>query len=129
MIIILLLLSMKVFYSQILLLAFVVGAIQPVLPLIEYHLFQESIMELFCENRNVPESDCDGICYLTNQLEKQERQSENFRTLKDYYPGTILAKVDRVPDAIVVGSEHQPFHIQRAAMVWWPIDIPPPRIS
>ncbi|MCC5913327.1 MAG: hypothetical protein JJU46_03025 [Balneolaceae bacterium] len=120
---------MKVLYSQILLLAFMVGAIQPVLPLIEYHLFQESIMELFCENRNVPESDCDGICYLTNQLEKQERQSENFRTLTDYYPGTILAKVDRVPFAAVVGSEHQPFCKQKVATVWSLIDLPPPRIS
>jgi hypothetical protein len=82
---------MKPVKAFILLFAFLTGAIQPIVPLLEYHFFKESIMELFCENRNVPDSDCDGICYLTNQIEAtQERQSESKAAFADYYPGTIL---------------------------------------
>lgn len=120
----------KQFNALILLFAFLTGAMQPVLPLIEYHIFQESIIELFCENRDVPDSDCDGICYLTNQIEQQqERQAENFRTLADYYPGTILVKEYRVPDALVQAGEYQPFLKQSAASVWSLIQLPPPKVS
>lgn len=84
---------MKPFKATILLFAFLTGAIQPIVPLLEYHFFKESIMELFCENRNVPESDCDGICYLSNQIESaQENQTDSKAAFLDYYPGTVLVE-------------------------------------
>lgn len=53
---------------------YLVGFIQPALPMIEYYMFKESISELFCEERNNPESDCEGACYLSNQIEDQDNQ-------------------------------------------------------
>ena len=53
---------------------YLAGLVQPVLPLVEYYLFKESITELFCVNRDNPESDCEGMCYLSNQIEEQEDQ-------------------------------------------------------
>lgn len=121
---------MKKLNSIILLFAFLVGAMQPVVPLLEYHIFQESIMELFCENRNVPESDCDGICYLTNQIEKQqERQDENFKTLVDYYPGTILVKAFITPGIFSSPSEYAPDLKYGITSAWIDIQLPPPRVS
>lgn len=50
------------------------GLLQPVLPLIEYYTFQESIIELLCENKDRTDMDCDGVCYLTSQIEKQQNE-------------------------------------------------------
>lgn len=49
-----------------------VGLAQPVLPMIEYFVFKESIIEFLCNERDVPGSDCQGMCYLKSQIEKQE---------------------------------------------------------
>ena len=40
-------------------------------------LRQDVIVERFCENRDRPELNCDGVCYLTKQLkEHQDRERE-----------------------------------------------------
>ncbi|MEO1728636.1 MAG: hypothetical protein AAFR95_16590, partial [Bacteroidota bacterium] len=40
-----------------------------------FTLRQDVIAERFCENRDRPELDCDGVCYLTKQLkEHQDRE-------------------------------------------------------
>ncbi len=61
--------------------SYLVGIIQPVLPMMEYYLFKESIVELFCVNRDVPESDCEGSCYLADQMEKSNKKSGKSGTL------------------------------------------------
>jgi len=71
----------------ILLLSFLIGTLQPALPLIEYHLFKESIIERFCVNRDVSQSDCEGSCYLANQIEEnQERDGEQLSLNLEFYP-------------------------------------------
>lgn len=77
---------MKKLYSTILLFSFLIGTIQPALPLIEYHIFKESIIERFCVNRELPESDCDGVCYLTSQIQESEKDEEPVALNMDYYP-------------------------------------------
>jgi len=121
---------MKPIYSFILLVAFLVGTIQPIVPLLEYHFFKESIIELFCVNRDVPDSNCDGFCYLTNQIEETQNQQDDMRANHvDYYPGTVLTnfqtglnvypeKEDRFPDLSVYGVN---FSLTT--------DLPPPKVS
>lgn len=111
---------MKKIYSTLLLFSFLIGAIQPVVPLLEYHFFKESIIEFFCVNREVPDSDCDGFCYLTNQIEETEQQQNDLRTNHvDYYPGAVLThfqsglnvypeQEDRFPDLLVYGVNLSP---------------------
>jgi len=78
---------MKKIYSTILFFAFMIGAMQPVIPVIEYHLFKESIIELFCVNREKPEQNCDGVCYLTAQLAEQQKEQSEMNSLNiDFYP-------------------------------------------
>ncbi len=87
-------------------------------------------MELFCENRDVPDSDCDGICYLTNQIEKQqERQDENFKALVDYYPGTILVKSLSAPEILPSAIEYALDLQYGITSNWIDIQLPPPRVS
>ncbi|MEM6783211.1 MAG: hypothetical protein AAF624_05685 [Bacteroidota bacterium] len=41
-------------------------------------LRQDMIAERLCENRDRPELNCDGVCYLTQQLkERQDREREH----------------------------------------------------
>jgi len=78
---------MKKIYSIILFISFMIGAIQPIIPVIEYHLYKESIIELFCVNRDQPEIQCDGVCYLSSQIEKNEEDHTGLKSFNvDYYP-------------------------------------------
>lgn len=58
------------------------GLIQPVLPMIEYFTFKQSIIEFLCEERNNPYSDCEGMCYLKSQIEEQQNNEEQQALLK-----------------------------------------------
>ena len=46
-----------------------------------YHLNKEYITELFCINKEKPELNCDGKCYLSLQIaeQQQEREEAPFR--------------------------------------------------
>jgi hypothetical protein len=121
---------MKKIHSIILLFAFLVGAVQPIVPLLEYHFFKESIIELFCENRNVPESDCDGICYLNNQIEEsRENQADMQPNHADYYPGYVLygqtADLNLYPDNKQIIFGFLGLQSDQVAQ----IHTPPPRFS
>lgn len=78
---------MKRLGPLLLLLSFLTGAVQPILPMLEYHLFKEMIAEELCENRDDPESDCDGSCYLADRIHQaEEKQSDMTRQHVDFYP-------------------------------------------
>jgi len=73
-----------------LLLTFLAGAIQPLIPLMEYHIFKENIIEHLCENRHDPDSDCDGRCYLAKQVQKSQESSERNTLGSTFYPGAVM---------------------------------------
>jgi len=113
--------------SIVLLLAFLVGAIQPIVPLVEYYVFKDDIIAFFCVNRDNPNSTCNGVCYLANQIEQaQEKQSETFDGLGSYYPISIAAEsVSLLPDNPT--SQDYPV-ISLSHLVWNPkqVEVPPP---
>ncbi len=57
-------------------------ALRPVLPLIDYAVNYEYIVDNLCENRNIPQSTCHGKCYLEKELSKTEKQSNNGQNIK-----------------------------------------------
>lgn len=57
-------------------------ALRPVLPLIDYAVNYEYIVDNLCENRNIPQSTCKGKCYLEKELSKTEKQSNNGQNIK-----------------------------------------------
>ncbi len=57
-------------------------ALRPVLPLIDYAVNYDYIVDNLCENRNIPQSTCKGKCYLEKELSKTEKQSNNGQNIK-----------------------------------------------
>ena len=97
--------SIRVF---ILLFSFLTGTIQPVLPMLEYHLFKDYITENLCEERRLEVSDCEGMCYLRNQLKDHEETRNDMPAMTgDYYPGTILC--DGAKDFTLFPEDRQLF--------------------
>ncbi len=57
-------------------------ALRPVLPLVNYAVNYDYIVKNLCENRNNPQSTCKGKCYVSKELAKTEKQSNNSQTIK-----------------------------------------------
>lgn len=55
---------------------------KPLLPVAEYVIHYERIIKELCENREEPESDCNGSCYLKKQLAKASDSNEPFSDRK-----------------------------------------------
>ncbi len=66
--------------------------LRPVLPLVEYVVYQDYIAEFLCVNSNKPELQCDGKCYLMQQITKQnEDKKQNLPqiSMKEYPIGFV----------------------------------------
>ncbi|MCG2462346.1 hypothetical protein K8352_16415 [Flavobacteriaceae bacterium F89] len=59
----------------ILFVAFIMLA-KPLLPLVNYAMNYDYIVEQFCENKDRPQMHCDGKCYLAKQLAKESDQND-----------------------------------------------------
>ena len=88
---------MKQIYAAILLVTFVVGTLQPVIPMVEYQLFEGNIVELFagdyCDTAEVCEMDC-CVSDLDCPNSDAEQNQELLNT--DFYP--LALDITRVPD-------------------------------
>lgn len=76
---------------------------------VNFHLNQQEIVRLECENKNRPELHCNGKCYLAKQLQKadnllDERREESSKSLVNLKwmetslfacPETIVMKLDQ----------------------------------
>ena len=52
--------------------------IRPVIPVADYIINQDYIMEFLCVNQGKPELKCEGKCYLMQRLEEQQdKKKEN----------------------------------------------------
>lgn len=50
--------------------------LKPLWPLAEYVIYYDYIRTNLCENRDRPQMNCNGSCYLSKQLAKESRQNE-----------------------------------------------------
>lgn len=57
-------------------------ALRPVLPLVNYAVNYDYIVKNLCEKRDVPQSTCKGKCYVSKELAKTEKQSNNSQVIK-----------------------------------------------
>ncbi len=122
--------EVKRIYSLILLISFMVGAIQPIVPLMEYHFFKESIMELFCVERDVPDSDCDGFCYLTSQISESEEQRHDAPGItSEFYPGGVLCHSIPAPSVTARSGEPYLLFDDRPVDLILASNSPPPKSS
>ncbi|AZB28416.1 hypothetical protein [Chryseobacterium balustinum] len=50
-------------------------AVRPIMPVYNYVVNYDYIVENLCENRDKPELSCNGKCFLAKELSKSEKQS------------------------------------------------------
>ncbi len=61
----------RLIITHLLLNLYLLVLIQPALPVLEYMINYDSIVNELCENRDKPVLTCNGKCYLGDQVEKQ----------------------------------------------------------
>lgn len=61
----------KLIVTHLLLNLYLLALVQPALPILEYLINYDYIVNELCENRNKPIMDCNGKCYLGDQVDKQ----------------------------------------------------------
>lgn len=74
---------MKRIYSIILLLAFFVGIMQPIMPMIEYQLYSGNIINLLTSNPDYP---CDGPLLIMEAACREEQNTAQDLLDDSYYP-------------------------------------------
>lgn len=77
--------------------------VRPILPVFEYIIDQDYIVEFFCVNQDKPELDCNGKCYLMQKLEEQnEKKRQNLPriSMEEYPIGFVLFAKISIPEEI-----------------------------
>ncbi len=74
---------------------YLLAMFRPVAPFFEYYFNYDYISKVLCINKDEPELDCKGKCYLKKQLKEQESSQEKNSTNHlsidlDKYPVTTL---------------------------------------
>ncbi len=93
----------KLIITHLLLNLYLLVLVQPALPVLEYLINYDYIVNELCENRDKPILTCNGKCYLGDQVEKQldrgpdqqrpippKFDTEKFVTLKASYKKDLL---------------------------------------
>ncbi len=76
---------MKFWVSIITVFLFLISLIRPVLPVYDYFLNYNYIVNVLCVNKDKPEMHCDGKCYLKKELSQTNNISNNTKnTLNNY---------------------------------------------
>ncbi len=68
---------------------------KPLWPVIEYVMHYDYIVATLCENKDKPELECNGKCYLSKQLAKEAGDDENNpfnQTFKTEIPLIIISE-------------------------------------
>ncbi|MEX0648830.1 MAG: hypothetical protein WEA56_12550 [Balneolaceae bacterium] len=119
---------MKKYYSTILLLAFMVGALQPVLPMIEYHLFEGSLISLFSD-RGEAESTDEAMCIAVMTPSSDEYQGEDPGLLDmDYYPIPVKSSGETGFMILPVYGEQFTFVHNKTIPFYTDPSPPPPKV-
>ena len=118
---------MKALYSHILLLAFMIGALQPVTPMVQHLMLEGTLTEILTEAEGeiCEGSHCDmGITVCTCEHQK----ADNDRLLDiDYYPLTLQMGEQPVPDRVNQKTCLCCSGDEQTIALHYQTDLPPPR--
>ena len=96
---------MKRIFSVILLFSLWVGIMQPVLPMIEYQLFEGNIMELLDRESGKSEAACEiAHSLMISECTNCGSEADNKLLDTDYYPITLKIGTSPDPHAFMNGS-------------------------
>lgn len=63
--------------SHVILLVALTMLVKPLWPIAEYIMNYDYIVNVLCENKDRPELQCDGKCYLAQMLAEESEQNQN----------------------------------------------------
>ncbi|MCB0737263.1 MAG: hypothetical protein KDC92_07100 [Bacteroidetes bacterium] len=105
---------------------------QNLTPYLEFAINQQFISENLCENRDNPDSNCNGHCQLRKMLTEDDDNSRpieiRFRTDVDYWYSVVIESVVPVLIAVEISSGFE-FKSTFYNSSLQEIDPPPPRTS
>lgn len=121
---------MKKIYSVILLFSFLTGALQPVMPMIEYQLYTGSLVEFFGFEKGNSEKPCDHFLQLVKEdCENQQNNSQQSLLDDDYYPLAVQITTPPKPIAFPNKKKLEILIVQNIAEPSFSPNPPPPRLS
>lgn len=93
----------------------IIMMVRPLWPVFEYIVNYDYIVNVLCENRDVPELNCDGKCYLAEQL---SRESE--RNQKNPFGENQLIEMPQILDTFTDVSldKHQYLYNSSRTVIW-----------
>lgn len=68
--------SLKNSWAHIFIILYIAAMLRPVMPLANYLINQDYIAEFLCINKDKPELECNGKCYLEKQLKEASEEKE-----------------------------------------------------
>jgi hypothetical protein len=69
--------------------------LRPSWPLVEYLMNYDYIVNVLCENKDVPEMKCNGKCYLSKMLAKEQKKDQ-----KNPFESSLV-KTDEIPIIVI----------------------------
>lgn len=79
-------------------------ALRPIVPIVNYAVNYEYISTELCENKDEPEMDCNGMCYLKKELAKEIQENN---------PTSESKKVNFVETSLLFCSDIEDFTFER----------------
>lgn len=118
--------DMKRFYSFILLLAFITGTMQPVMPMIEYYLNQENLAEIFTFG-NSDKEDC--ILVISQKNCDTEGQEKKQLLDLDFYPIPLQIQSLHIDRGLHIVTEGFRVTNEKIRLLFYYPNSPPPRLA
>ncbi len=123
---------MKKIYSIILLISFLIGVFQPVMPMVEYHLFYGDITESIFNSRVNTDTMCnEEICTEDFCIETCDCNNKMNREMLDldYYPVPLVYSLS--PDSAILPIHSELYiHLSEDEMIIFAqLNAPPPKLG
>lgn len=121
--------TLKTLYSHILLISFMIGAFQPVMPMMHHLMFEGSLTEILTEQT---ETACTGSgCSIEAETCPCEKQSADGGELldMDFYPLPLQMGENPLPDGMYAQSDLFCPGDEQTRALHYKTDLPPPRLA
>jgi len=122
---------LKSFFSYSLLILFLTSLVRPVFPVVDYIVNFDYIAEVLCIKKEVPESSCNGKCYLMQQVEENKNESPESSIPKTQWEIQLLSLHQPMSYVLFFKESHRKLVFSSSPISFktyhLPTDTPPPQ--
>ncbi|MEM9364136.1 MAG: hypothetical protein AAGA43_15955 [Bacteroidota bacterium] len=103
---------MKNFIVYSFVLLYFIAMMRPILPLMEYVIYEDYIVEFLCINKDKVELQCNGKCYLMQMLQEQnDDKKQNLpKIAMEEYPIGFVQLPAFISEMVLLTDSEQRFH-------------------